>query len=666
MQRQGYLGGQKSAIDYALANQKMMDKYVGMSIDEEREIFDLSDHCMLRVELTLKAEQVRQKQNNVVVNCMTEERKTKFVKAVREELEKVQDMSMNMERFDSAMKEAAKAHIRKTNKGSKYQKEKGRYETIWMTEKVKKEIKLRKRYNRLKRGNLDPDIEEMFKKKYQEQKQKVKNMVREEVQKHERKITEEIKRDKNGKLWEKLNYLRGKNKTRKIETQIFDENGTKIEENKLKEDMTLFWEGIYRKTGNNIEEAWTQTKEQYSLELENQNVQINGYRFPVGIQEHMDYAIEIRPEERHINPMDVPKITPEQLEIQIRKMKNKKAPGNNKLTSELYKEVAKNDVCLQKLTTAMNNTIARKEIPEEWTKSTTKLIPKTKNPKIKDFRPIALTECSYKICMGLIKGKIEEHLERNGLNNEMQFGFTKKRRTTDSIYILKYIIERSYKDKKMLIITSVDFQKAFDSVDRNRLLEAMKKYKIHPQVIDVIVEIYRNDKTTLKIDEAIIDEVDITSGIRQGCNGSTVLFLLVTYIIIEEITKLKIGIKLQDINITTLFFADDGLLLTNKPEDAAIIINKLEKVGSLCGLNINKDKSQHIINKNCNNIDKINDIKVVSCFKYLGVKINEGRNSFKEHKKDKIMKAKQYSNLIMSVIAKSTNKILIGKTYWKN
>ena len=57
---------------------------------------------------------------------------------------------------------------------------------------------------------------------------------------------------------------------------------------------------------------------------------------------------------------------------------------------------------------------------------------------------------------------------------------------------------------------------------------------------------------------------------------------------------------------------------------------------------------------------------MVSCFKYLGEKINEGRNRFKEHKIDKIMKAKQYANLIMSVIAKSSNNVMIGKTYWKN
>ena len=75
--------GLKSAIDYALANQKMMDKYVNMKIDEEREVFDLSDHCMIKVALSLRSEQVRQKQNDVIVNCMTKERREKFVKTVK-------------------------------------------------------------------------------------------------------------------------------------------------------------------------------------------------------------------------------------------------------------------------------------------------------------------------------------------------------------------------------------------------------------------------------------------------------------------------------------------------------------------------------------------------------------------------------------------------------
>ena len=357
--------GHKSAIDYMLVNQKMLEKYKYMKIDEDRELTDLSDHCVLRVMLALKTEKVRQKQNNVEVNCLSEERLEKFVGTVEKELSKVEDSNINMGKIDAVMKEAAGTHIKKVNRKARHKPEKGRYETIWMTEKVRKEIKLRKRFNRLKRNNLNPDIEAKFTKRYQEQKQKVKEMVREEVHKHEQKVTEEIKKDKNGKLWENINYLRGKNKNKITGIGTFDENGAVIEEKNCKENLTSYWKGIYRKSENNIDEIWNSTKEQYILGLENNTMEINEYRFPSTLRE-------------------------------------------------------------QKMVTAINNTITKKEIPDEWSSSTTKLIPKTKKPTAKDFRPIALTECSYKICMGIIKDKIEDHLRRNDLSNEMQFGFTKK------------------------------------------------------------------------------------------------------------------------------------------------------------------------------------------------------------------------------------------------
>ena len=69
---------------------------------------------------------------------------------------------------------------------------------------------------------------------------------------------------------------------------------------------------------------------------------------------------------------------------------------------------------------------------------------------------------------------------------------------------------------------------------------------------------------------------------------------------------------------------------------------------------------------NNENIRTINNIKVVHSFKYLGMQINDGKNCFKEHRNNKIISARKYSNMMMSVIARSSNKIMIGKTYWKN
>ena len=42
----------KSVIDYALANDKFYEKYNEMTIDEEQEKFDLSDHNLLEIYVT--------------------------------------------------------------------------------------------------------------------------------------------------------------------------------------------------------------------------------------------------------------------------------------------------------------------------------------------------------------------------------------------------------------------------------------------------------------------------------------------------------------------------------------------------------------------------------------------------------------------------------------
>ena len=224
--------------------------------------------------------------------------------------------------------------------------------------------------------------------------------------------------------------------------------------------------------------------------------------------------------------------------------------------------------------------------------------------------------------MGIIREKVEEHLEENGLNNELQAGFTKNRRITDNLFILKYCIESSFKNKKELYVISIDFKKAFDSVDRGRLVMTMMQYKIDSKIVDIIASIYTGDSTELYMNNEMETEIEITSGIRQGCNGSTVLFLMITYIIIEKLQEENIGYKDDIFNIAALFFADDGLILTQSIEEATRGIRILKDIGETCGLDINSQKSSIMIYNNKEvQQSKIEEIEVVNEIKYLGVKI---------------------------------------------
>ena len=67
----------------------------------------------------------------------------------------------------------------------------------------------------------------------------------------------------------------------------------------------------------------------------------------------------------------------------------------------------------------------------------------------------------------------------------------------------------------------------------------LQELSIDSKIIDFIVRIYREDSTKIQLEKNKEIEMEVTSGIRQGCTASTVLFKLIIYKIIEEMRKKK-------------------------------------------------------------------------------------------------------------------------------
>ena len=172
-----------------------------------------------------------------------------------------------------------------------------------------------------------------------------------------------------------------------------------------------------------------------------------------------------------------------------------------------------------------NSVLGEREVPETWKKSRTTMVKKERRPTVKDFRPIAITDVSYKMFMTYVREKIEEHIKRNNLGKDNQVGFTGGGRIEYNHMLLQYVVERTLREEErgMVIILALDFQKAFDSVKRREMVETLIEYKIDPKVIDLVVEIYSKDETTVKMGERE-EKIGVGSGIRQGCTASTTLF----------------------------------------------------------------------------------------------------------------------------------------------
>ena len=114
------------------------------------------------------------------------------------------------------------------------------------------------------------------------------------------------------------------------------------------------------------------------------------------------------------------------------------------------------------------------------------------------------------------------------------------------------------------------------------------------------------------------------------------------------------------------FPADDCLQFSDNLEQAKLNIKNLMDISKKYGLVLNKEKSNFLTFNVRDKLEEIEGIKVIDKIKYLGVTINNNKNCFREYKKEILQKAQKLANMTYSIIAKSCNKIMVGKTYWKS
>ena len=133
-------------------------------------------------------------------------------------------------------------------------------------------------------------------------------------------------------------------------------------------------------------------------------------------------------------------------------------------------------------------------------------------------------------------------------------------------------------------MAAIDFKKAFDTIDHNRLWQALHHQHVPPQYIRLLKSLYANKTATVKTDK-MSRQFHIQRGVKQGDPISDLLFNA----LLEDIfTTLKqswstrnYGIRLGHTNITSLTnlrFADDVLLFATTLPQLTTMLNDLHQV----------------------------------------------------------------------------------------
>lgn len=270
---------------------------------------------------------------------------------------------------------------------------------------------------------------------------------------------------------------------------------------------------------------------------------------------------------------------------------NNKAPGEDGFTVEFYMFFF--DLLGHDLVASFN---AANELTISQRRGVITLIPKEDGSllELSNWRPVTLLNVDCKIATKAIARRIEPLLPN--LVHTDQTGFIKGRYIGENIRLIIDIMEHTKSESIPGILVSLDFRKAFDSLEWSFMMKALDIFNFGTSIKRWISTFYT------KIESAAINNGFMTNwfrpsrGVRQGCPLSPYLFVLSTEILSSKIRQEPsiTGIKIFGHEIKLSQFADDTNLFC---ADLISVENALKTVGDfgrLAGLKLNIKKSKAI------------------------------------------------------------------------
>ena len=164
------------------------------------------------------------------------------------------------------------------------------------------------------------------------------------------------------------------------------------------------------------------------------------------------------------------------------------------------------------------------EWPQDWKRSVFILIPKKGNAKeCSNYCTIALFSHTSKVMLKILQAKLQQYV--NWELSDVQAGFRKSRGIRDKIANMRWIIEKT-REFQNIYFCFIDYTKAFDCVDHNKLWKILKEMELSDQLTCLLRNLYAGQEATVRTRHRTMDWFQIGKGVRQGCILSPCLFNL--------------------------------------------------------------------------------------------------------------------------------------------
>uniref|UniRef100_A0A4W2E168 Reverse transcriptase domain-containing protein n=1 Tax=Bos indicus x Bos taurus TaxID=30522 RepID=A0A4W2E168_BOBOX len=209
-----------------------------------------------------------------------------------------------------------------------------------------------------------------------------------------------------------------------------------------------------------------------------------------------------------------------------------------------------------------------------------------------NYHTIALISHASKVMLKILQARLQQYVNRE--LPDVQAGFRKGRGTRDQIANICWIVEKAREFQKNIYFCFIDYAKAFDCVDYNKLWKILKEMGIPDHLICLLRTLYAGQEATVRTGHGTTDWFQIGKGVRQGCILSPWLFNLYAEYIMRNarLEETQAGIKIAGRNINHLRYADDTTLMAESEEELKSLLMKVKVESEKVGLKLNIQKTK--------------------------------------------------------------------------
>ena len=307
------------------------------------------------------------------------------------------------------------------------------------------------------------------------------------------------------------------------------------------------------------------------------------------------YAPSQRRSNANSTAQPIPPFTCDELDRALRHLRNGKSCDTTGIIAEMIKQG--NDALHQHLLQLYNDILKPDAIPpQQWRHTTITIIYKSGDPTMpQNYRPIAIIPLLYKLFARLLYNRLETLLDKQQTPD--QAGFRHNFSTEDHLYTLTVLHEQAAEWQLNLWVAAIDFKKAFDSINHDKLWQALNEQHVPTAYITLLQSLYAQQNATVKTDQHS-RRFNIERGVKQGDPLSSLLFNALLEHLFKRLklhwTTDRFGMQLgysATTRLTNLRFADDVLLIGRTRAAITRMLTATYDLAREYGLELHPDKT---------------------------------------------------------------------------